>query len=83
MIKKMVARSRATSWRRAFSVLLMVALLLPLVVMAPAPDAQMEQAGEPNDTLNVASAYALVIGADRLWNEAPYLQGLGVSVNWD
>ena len=39
MIKKLVARSRFTRWNRAFSVLLVVALLAPLMVMAPASEA--------------------------------------------
>ena len=38
MIKKVVTRSRTTNWNRIFSVLLTVALLVPLAVMAPAPD---------------------------------------------
>lgn len=32
------------------------------------------------DTTNLANAYVQAIGADRLWNEAPYLQGQNVTV---
>ena len=37
MIKKLIARSRFIHWNRILSILLAVALLTPLVVMAPAP----------------------------------------------
>ena len=39
MIKTQVARSRFIGWNRAVSVLLMMALLVPFVAMAPASDA--------------------------------------------
>ena len=39
MIKKLVARSRSLNWNRALSVLLTTVLLVPLMVMAPAPNA--------------------------------------------
>ena len=32
------------------------------------------------DTSNLASHYVQAIGADRLWNEDPYLQGQGITV---
>jgi serine protease AprX len=32
------------------------------------------------DTANLASAFIGTIGADRLWNEEPYLQGQGITV---
>ena len=39
MIKKQVTRSGSIMWNKALNVLMAVALLLPLIVMAPAPAA--------------------------------------------
>jgi serine protease AprX len=163
MIEKLVVRSRAIHWGRTFLVLGVVALLVPLLAVAAAPDAApraqpvllamvaehpearvgvivqktvkdtnveerviqlggvvtkdlhiinafaaelpaqavpelarvagvrwvsldapVVQAGASCssciDTSNLLNAYVRAIGADQLWNEAPYLQGQGVTV---
>ncbi len=36
--------------------------------------------GTPVDTSRLANAYIQAIGADRVWNEAPYNQGQGITV---
>ena len=159
MIKKLVTPSQSTNWRRIFSILLIVALLVPFVAMAPTPDSPpraqpillqiaaerpeetvgvivqkrvkdtsvedlvarlggvvtkdlhiinafaaelpakavpqlaraagvrwvsldgpVVQAAEPIDISGLLSSYVQAIGADRLWNESPHLQGQGVTV---
>jgi uncharacterized membrane protein YdfJ with MMPL/SSD domain len=83
VIRKQVIGPRSIHWHRTLSVLVIAALLIPLVVMAPAWDAHVEQAGEPSDTPEMVSAYALAVVLDRLRNQASYSRGLVASVNWD
>jgi serine protease AprX len=46
------------------------------------PDANLEESVCETciDTANLANAYIGTIGADRLWNEEPYLQGQGITI---
>ena len=82
MIRSLIAGVRIKKWRRAFSVLLIVTLLMPSVAMAPISNGQMEQIGTPDETLTL-SADAAGMAADGWWNLGPFLGELATSLNWD
>lgn len=77
-------RSSGRNWMRA--ILLTAALLfLSFTTLSALPAQAARHASQSNcseciDTSSLKNAYDYAIGATRLWNEKPYLQGQGVTV---
>ncbi len=83
MIQKLIDGLDKKDWQKALTGLLIVTLMVPLALVTPISQAQIAQMEGSDQVLTMRNTNASSVTTDPWWDLTPYLEALGISVNWD